>query len=148
LLARRQQRAILCIGIAQNASIALCILLVPRFSARIEALLVPYVALNIVGAIALTRALYAGGGRAHFQRLARGLARIIMAVIAVALGFGWLQRYLPRPAESGISGTLAYLGVAGIGLLLAYIVVLWLVGEKDMVEYLLLKARLVKAARN
>jgi hypothetical protein len=71
-----------------------------------------------------------------------------MAVIAVALGCAGLQRCLPRPAELGMWGTLAYLGVAGTGLLLAYTVVLWLVGEKDMVEYLLVKARLIKAARN
>jgi hypothetical protein len=148
LLARRKQAAILCIGIAQNAVIALGILLAGRFSARIEILLIPYVGFNIIGSIVFTRALFAGGGRAHFQRLARGLARITIAVIVVAICFGLCQRCLPRSAELGTSGRLAYLGLAGIGLLLAYTIVLWLVGEKDLLDYLLRKAWPAKADRN
>ena len=99
LLARRKQAAILGIGIAQNAVIALGILLAGCFSARIEILLIPYVGFNIIGSIVFTRALFAGGGRAHFQRLARGLARITMAVIVVAVCFSLCQRALPRSAE-------------------------------------------------
>jgi peptidoglycan biosynthesis protein MviN/MurJ (putative lipid II flippase) len=148
LLARRKQMAILCIGIAQNVIIALSILLARRFSARIETLLIPYVGFNIVGSIALTRALFAGGGGAYFRRLAGGLARITMAVIVVAVGFGLCQRSLPRATELGTPGRLAYLGLAGIGLLLAYIVILWLVGEKDLLDYLLRKALPARADRN
>jgi len=148
LLARRKQAAILCIGIAQNAVIALGILLAGAFSARIELLLIPYVGFNIIGSIVFTRALFAGGGRAHFQRLARGLARITIAVIVVAICFSLCQRFLPRSTELGTSARLAYLGLAGIGLLLAYIVVLWLVGEKDLLDYLLRKAWPAKADRN
>ena len=113
LLARRKQAAILCIGIAQNAVIALGILLAGRFSARIETLLIPYVGFNIIGSIALTCALFAGGGRAYFRRLALGFGRITIAVIVVALVFGLCQRFLPRPAESGTPARLAYLGLAG-----------------------------------
>jgi putative peptidoglycan lipid II flippase len=148
LLARRKQMAILCIGVAQNAVIALGILLAPCFSARIETLLIPYVGFNMLGSIVFTRALFAGGGRAYFQRLARGLARITMAVIVVAICFSLCQGFLPRSAELGLFGRLAYLGLAGIGLLLAYIVALWLVGEKDLLDYLFRKAWPAKADPN
>ena len=50
-----------------------------------------------------------------------------------------MSAVLPRPAESETLARLAYLGLAEIGLLLAYAVALWLAGEKDLLDYLLRK---------